>query len=207
MNVGCPDCGTVYRVDPAKVPVAGVRARCVRCPSEFEVSVEERFSQPPQPATAAFVSASEGLESGAVGDGPKTVGLEGHDRDASVGAEWSGESSLGESETNATETATTASPGQTDANEQTLPPAPFGSADPDARARRLARALVSDIVVYHPDRREQSLKQGTIRQDFRSEISKSWDEYVDQVGNEMARKTSYFQAALNEILAGGARIF
>jgi hypothetical protein len=63
------------------------------------------------------------------------------------------------------------------------------------------------MVVYHPDRRERSLRQGTIRQDFREEIRKSWDEYVAQVGNQMARETSYFQEALNEILAGGTRIF
>ncbi|HEY9515489.1 MAG TPA: zinc-ribbon domain-containing protein, partial [Gemmatimonadaceae bacterium] len=31
MNVGCPECGTVFRVDPAKVPLAGIRARCSVC--------------------------------------------------------------------------------------------------------------------------------------------------------------------------------
>ena len=31
MNVGCPECGTIFRVDPAKVPVAGIRARCSVC--------------------------------------------------------------------------------------------------------------------------------------------------------------------------------
>ncbi|MSR02063.1 MAG: hypothetical protein EXR94_04890 [Gemmatimonadetes bacterium] len=28
MNVTCTACQTVFRVDPAKVPAAGVRARC-----------------------------------------------------------------------------------------------------------------------------------------------------------------------------------
>ena len=31
MNVTCPNCATVYRVDPVKVPEAGVRARCALC--------------------------------------------------------------------------------------------------------------------------------------------------------------------------------
>ena len=31
MNVRCPSCETVYRVDPAKVPQAGTRARCTVC--------------------------------------------------------------------------------------------------------------------------------------------------------------------------------
>jgi hypothetical protein len=84
---------------------------------------------------------------------------------------------------------------------------PFGAVDPAARARRLARALVSDIVVYNPERRDRSLKAGTIRQEFREEIRKSWDEYVAQVGNDVARETPFFREALNEILAGGAQLF
>ena len=31
MNVSCPQCATVFRVDPAKVPERGVRARCSVC--------------------------------------------------------------------------------------------------------------------------------------------------------------------------------
>ena len=31
MNVSCPECTTVFRVDPAKIPERGVRARCSVC--------------------------------------------------------------------------------------------------------------------------------------------------------------------------------
>jgi hypothetical protein len=31
------------------------------------------------------------------------------------------------------------------------------AADPQAEARRLARALVSDIVTYHPERRDRAV--------------------------------------------------
>ncbi|MGV3708183.1 MAG: zinc-ribbon domain-containing protein, partial [Gemmatimonas sp.] len=31
MTVACPDCRSVFRVDPAKVPASGVRARCSVC--------------------------------------------------------------------------------------------------------------------------------------------------------------------------------
>ena len=37
MNVSCPKCETVFRVDPAKVPVKGVRARCSSCSAVFFV--------------------------------------------------------------------------------------------------------------------------------------------------------------------------
>jgi len=31
VNVSCPECNSVFRVDPAKVPSGGVRARCAVC--------------------------------------------------------------------------------------------------------------------------------------------------------------------------------
>ncbi|HEX7025473.1 MAG TPA: zinc-ribbon domain-containing protein, partial [Gemmatimonadales bacterium] len=40
MNVNCTQCQTVFRVDPAKVPEAGVRARCSVCSGIFWVRRE-----------------------------------------------------------------------------------------------------------------------------------------------------------------------
>ncbi len=82
-----------------------------------------------------------------------------------------------------------------------------GAADPEVKARRLARALVSDMVVYHPERRARSLLKGTLREEFRDEIRRSWQEYVDQIGPATAAGTSHFRDALNEILAGGEKVF
>jgi hypothetical protein len=86
-------------------------------------------------------------------------------------------------------------------------PHTFGSRDPDARAKRIARALVSDIIAYHPKRWEASRDAGTLRAEFREEIMKSWEEYVGQVGLELAKSTPHFRTALNDILARGQQIF
>ncbi|MGH7446612.1 MAG: hypothetical protein ACREK1_11075, partial [Longimicrobiales bacterium] len=86
-------------------------------------------------------------------------------------------------------------------------PGVFGSRDPKARAQRIARALVSDIVAYHPGRRDACLAAGTLRTEFRDEIMKSWEEYVSQVGDQMAKSTPYFRNALNDILAKGQALF
>jgi predicted Zn finger-like uncharacterized protein len=83
----------------------------------------------------------------------------------------------------------------------------FGKRDPSDRARRLARVLVSDIIAYYPERFQESRARGTVKDDFEAEVQKSWKEYVDQVGQEMAESTPYFTEALNEILAGGEEIF
>ena len=63
------------------------------------------------------------------------------------------------------------------------------------------------MIAYHPDRHRQSLEGGTLQTDFQEEIEKSWQEYVDQVGKELADETTYFTDALNEILAKGQQVF
>jgi hypothetical protein len=84
---------------------------------------------------------------------------------------------------------------------------PFLSKDPGQKARRLARALVSDIVVYHPEKRLEGLRHGTLKQIFDEEIKKSWEEYAGQVGRELAESTTHFNDALNEILGDGSKLF
>lgn len=356
MNVTCPECATVYRVDPVRVPEGGVEAQCARCPGIFRVSVvgavEDQSGEDPAPqgegvappyaersvgeayAAAAdpgeqapvsvslaepgereraaqsederSVFSTEQFDADAVGDldgelgDPSNQGTYAGATDVTFHTEeagpddlpylrnWSApassESGRSEREGEPPEIAThgtaesdgemkspspsfgegqtfSSGPGQSDAidvgerepfspsgpteadsaaagpfdrdeaageavasaerdiasdsdenpdasGEAPLPPPPFGAlSDPHRRATRLARALVSDIVVYHPDRRARSLRQGTLRQEFREEIRKSWEEYANQVGGEFARQTTYFRDALNEILADGATVF
>jgi hypothetical protein len=107
--------------------------------------------------------------------------------------------------------ATSAPPGTPAARPSPTPgnrPAnPFLSQDPALKARRLARALISDMVVYHPGKRQEGLRDGNLKELFEEEIKKSWEEYAEQVGREVAESTAYFREALNEILAGGRQIF
>jgi hypothetical protein len=87
------------------------------------------------------------------------------------------------------------------------PANPFLSQDPSLKARRLARALVSDIVVYHPAKRQEGIRDGNLKELFEEEIKKSWEEYTEQIGRDVAESTGYFREALNEILAGGRQVF
>ena len=84
---------------------------------------------------------------------------------------------------------------------------PFLANDPNAKAKRLARALVSDIATYFPQKREEGVRDGTLKQLFREEIKKSYEEYVEQVGRDFAESTTHFQEALNDVLAGGKKLF
>ena len=97
--------------------------------------------------------------------------------------------------------------GTTAATPSKAPINPFLANDPNQKAKRLARALVSDMVAYHPQKRDEGLRSGTLKQLFREEIKKSYEEYVDQIGKEFAETTSHFQDALNDVLAGGKKVF
>jgi predicted Zn finger-like uncharacterized protein len=77
----------------------------------------------------------------------------------------------------------------------------------DARAKRLARVLVSDILCYNQDRRDQALIDGNLMAVLGDEIKKSWELYKEKVGPEIAKSTNYFKDALNEILADGQKVF
>jgi hypothetical protein len=83
----------------------------------------------------------------------------------------------------------------------------FGRRDPHERARRLARVLVSDIIAYYPEKHAEAVRRGTVREEFEDEVSKSWKEFVDQVGPELAEGTPYFKEALNEVLARGKQVY
>jgi len=63
------------------------------------------------------------------------------------------------------------------------------------------------MIAYLPQKREEGLKNNTLKQLFREEIKKSYEEYVDQIGKELAEGTTHFQDALNEILADGRKMF
>ncbi|CAN5723115.1 hypothetical protein BH23GEM6_BH23GEM6_14010 [soil metagenome] len=177
MNVSCPECSTTYRVDPDKVASGGVIARCAKCPGVFRVTRE--VEQEASSPSSAVPQAPSAESTTTTSEAEKPVEPRGQESSASPSENES-----------ATRSAS-----------------PFGSTDPQARAKRLARALVSDIVVYHPERRDRSRSEGTLRQEFREEIRKSWDEYVAQVGASFAKETPFFRDALNEILAGGERVF
>jgi predicted Zn finger-like uncharacterized protein len=259
MNIRCPSCQTVFRVDPARVPAAGVRARCARCSTAFMVTREGAQQANPSQAGASGTLQSSAPGAAAVAP-PRSGGFAGTTAPQPAGAAAPVSPHAPPRPGPATPAASaTPAPAPAQASAAPAPPvaqrpspvaqqptpvaqrpspvaqqpapvaqqppsaAPprvggaatasasgtpiFGSRDPNARAQRIARALVSDIVAYHPKRRDACLEAGTLRTEFREEIMKSWEEYVAQVGLEMAKSTPYFRDSLNAILAKGQPVF
>ena len=234
MNVTCPNCATVYRVDPAKVPEAGVRARCSICSAIFAVPREDEAREQPAPAAAVAAPPQPPAAPGAGAQAPPTPQPPAAPVSASrpVAAPAPPRQPATPSPSPAMPAPPIARPAAPapapapvaarpapaavpPAREPAARPAPTGtrpvnpflSQDPALKARRLARALISDMVVYHPAKRQEGLRDGNLRELFDEEIKKSWEEYADQVGKDVADTTPYFKEALNEILAGGRQIF
>ncbi|MGK2961275.1 MAG: zinc-ribbon domain-containing protein [Gemmatimonadaceae bacterium] len=279
MNVSCPQCSTVYRVDPAKVPEGGVRARCSTCSGVIPVGVTT--APPPRRATpvdalgAAFGARPPGPYAPAgktpqaqaparatpprpaparqtpvtpVRQAPVTpvrqtpvtpvrqtpVASQAVSTPQSAAAPISvppaQSPQLGASlpamkptprtswpavtpeaatppAASASETAGNAAEPEQSGSATRRPINPFLARDPSLRAKRLARALVSDMVAYYPAKHSEGLEKGTLKELFRDEIKKSYDEYVAQVGADFARSTTHFQESLNEVLGAGKKIF
>ena len=86
-------------------------------------------------------------------------------------------------------------------------PIRFGRRSPEDKARSLARSLVSDLIAYNPDKHKEALATETLQEVFGEEIEKSLKEYQEQVEPDVMARGSFFNDALNSILAEGQSIF
>jgi len=75
------------------------------------------------------------------------------------------------------------------------------------RARRLAKALASDLVLYNKDKVEQGLRDGTLVRLLGSEIRRSWEYYCQQIPKHIVENSDYFKEQLNRIVGKGEEIF
>lgn len=75
-----------------------------------------------------------------------------------------------------------------------------------AWSERLARALVSDIVVYQPDRRREALAQGRVLDEFVLEIAAAWRLLLELAGDDPARLAPVFREALDSLLGAGVSV-
>jgi predicted Zn finger-like uncharacterized protein len=91
------------------------------------------------------------------------------------------------------------------------PPVMAGLTEEDRRwherARRLAKVLASDLVLYHKDKVEQGLREGTLAKLLGTEIRRSWEYYCQQIPKQVVESTNYFKEALNRIVGKGREIF
>lgn len=208
ITVTCPSCSQSFPVDSAKVPAGGVKARCSSCGGVFRVEkpVESAVAAAPAPAPRPAPPPPPP-------PAPEPV------RAAPPPAPRPAPPPPPPPPAPRVEPARPAPPPPRPAPPPPAPPAAeaapaggtfrFGKRDPTDKAKRLARVLVSDMIMYNAERHRNALENGTLVKDFDEEIDKSWKEFVEQVGAELADGAGreYWREALNDILAKGEKLF
>jgi len=228
MIVSCAGCGTKYKVSDDKVGPFGVKVRCPKCRTVFEVKLPEE-KQPESLAERLFgrdVVAGLSSEPAAAPERPAPEPPAPEVRapevtaappaepvsTATVPPEVEGPEPPGRQEpaisqepspepTGAAATPCD-SPAAGTAGRKPIFPFKAGEEEP----RILARALVSDILFYNRDSRDRGLAEGKMLAYLGKEIARSWDTYKERVGLEAAVETDYFRQAVNEILGEGRAI-
>jgi hypothetical protein len=77
------------------------------------------------------------------------------------------------------------------------------SKDPDERAKRLARLIVSDIIIYNQDKIVEGIKEDTVFDLLKEDIEIGRAYYEKNIDPAIAERTAYFNHALVNILIKG----
>jgi predicted Zn finger-like uncharacterized protein len=227
MTIQCTGCHTRYLLADDQLPDQGLRVRCPKCRTVFRI-YRARVEEPEEmvPAGDAAFERSETVFASDTGGGAARRAAPEVRASAPEGA-WqeekpgpaarpapgptAGEPAGGVPKTN-TRVIDLDAPAEEKAGSAPEAPAAATVASPDLekekqRARRLAKVLVSDILIYNREKRDEALKEGKLMAVLGAEIKKSWETYKEKVSPEVANSTSYFKDALNEILADGQKVF
>jgi predicted Zn finger-like uncharacterized protein len=224
MIVECSHCHTKYNVDDNKIPAAGVKVRCKQCQNIIVIKKEE-----PQPVIPEVPVAPEAQAPVA----PEAQAPEAPEAQAPSAPEAQAPSAP---EAQAPSAAEPPQPEQPIEEPRPpgpeIPKPPEPELPPDAekvvvsepfkppvsemseedkrwhgRARRLAKALASDLVLYNKDKVAQGLSDGTLAELLGPEIRRSWEYYCQQIPKHIVDSTEYFKEQLNKIVGKGKEIF
>lgn len=187
MITSCTVCQARYQLEDDKVPRRVIRVRCPACGGVFSLDGTRLGQERPLRAAP-----------------PPELPTTGHAASRQPAAVPTG--SRGARPADAPQPHVSSAPAAV-----AEPAAPVAPAAAPRRRRckeeMLARALVSDILVYNRDLRDTALREGNLLEALGGEIKKSWELYKEKVTPEVANSTSHFRDALNEILAEGQDLF
>jgi hypothetical protein len=71
------------------------------------------------------------------------------------------------------------------------------------KAKRTARVIVSDILLYNKSKIEEGLAKGNLHELIKEEIERGKDLYKTKVAPEIADSTDYFMQAMIKTVAKG----
>ncbi len=201
----CTECQARYQLDSEKIPNRKIRVRCPACSGVFGLDGTQAAATvdpviSPEPAFETSAPPAAPAEPVAAND--DLVLDNGFETSVTPGAPDINQP-----------VAEVASGSQAQASESAVAvldkveEAPVSSRRRRSKEEMLARALVSDILVYNRDLRDTAVAEGNLLEALGGEIKKSWELYKEKVTPEVANSTNHFRDALNEILAEGEKVF
>ncbi|MBN1423547.1 hypothetical protein JXA88_03230 [Candidatus Fermentibacteria bacterium] len=77
----------------------------------------------------------------------------------------------------------------------------------DQGARLLARWLALELVSAHEDRIAVGLAEGNLPARIGVQVLEAYNRYRESLPEDILSETDYFKEAMNEIVAGGRKVF
>jgi predicted Zn finger-like uncharacterized protein len=181
----CPDCQTRYRFEESRIPEKGLAVRCKRCQKVFRA----HRASPGAPAAGPPVHGSGAREAGA---SPKSGAASGGrpGTPTAVGDKPGGGK--------ASESAPAGAPGA-----KAVPVTVIAPAAPVAQSdiQRLTRIIISDIVIYGPEKAERAIREGKFTELYRLEIEEGRKMVRSRFpGAATAAALAAFEASLKDLL-------
>jgi len=200
MITTCTECQARYQLDDEKIPARVIKVRCPACSGVFELD----GTKAGQPAAATTESSSSTESPLVTSNAFDEADFPAPDKAPAPAASTPDPAPAKA----ATPAAAVADPDSSVA----VMDKPKKAASSKGRRRRgkeemLARALVSDIMVYNKDLYDTAKAENNLLEALGAEIKKSWELYKEKVTPEVANSTDHFRNALNEILADGEKVF
>jgi predicted Zn finger-like uncharacterized protein len=211
MITTCTQCQARYQLDATRIPPRVIKVRCPSCSGVFSLDGSKAQEEAPAASDSFEVQTGFGDFNPSAPETP-TADAPAAEQPAPapepempaapepepVTAQDSGTSAA----------ATVESPAAADTATAVMdPPREKSSRRRRSKEEMLARALVSDIMVYNRDLYETAKAENNLLEALGPEIKKSWELYKEKVTPEVANSTNHFRDALNEILAEGENIF
>ncbi len=80
------------------------------------------------------------------------------------------------------------------------PEIPAAQSEGVARARRLARTILSDIALYNPKMVEESIRRGSFREALRAEVQEGKDLYALRIPEDVRALGDFYEEAVSEFI-------
>jgi hypothetical protein len=75
--------------------------------------------------------------------------------------------------------------------------------DPHERAKRLARLIVGDLVIYHKEKIAEAIRADTLFEALAKELEEGRNYYEKNADPDVVAETNYFDEAVVDILIRG----